>query len=34
MLAAGLVAKKAVEKGLSVPDYVKPSLSPVQPDGD
>ena len=28
MLAAGLVAKKAVEKGLSVPDYVKTSLSP------
>ncbi len=28
MLAAGLLAKKAVEKGLHVPDYVKPSLSP------
>ena len=28
MLAAGLVAKKAVEKGLSVPEYVKTSLAP------
>ena len=28
MLAAGLLAKKAVEKSLHVPDYVKPSLSP------
>ncbi|MEM0967448.1 MAG: aconitate hydratase [Verrucomicrobiota bacterium] len=28
MLAAGLVAKKAIEKGLSVPDYVKSSLAP------
>lgn len=28
MLAAGLVAKKAVEKGLSVAPYVKTSLSP------
>ena len=28
MLAAGLVAKKAVEKGLSVPKYVKTSLAP------
>jgi len=28
MLGAGLVAKKAVEKGLSVPPYVKTSLSP------
>eukprot|EP00118_Oscarella_pearsei_P025474 m.308240 g.308240 ORF g.308240 m.308240 type:complete len:902 (+) comp43627_c0_seq1:53-2758(+) len=28
MLAAGLLAKKAVECGLSVPDYVKTSLSP------
>lgn len=28
MLAAGLVAKKAVEKGLSVPHYVKTSLAP------
>ncbi|WFB37316.1 aconitate hydratase AcnA [Kiritimatiellota bacterium B12222] len=28
MLAAGLVAKKAVEKGLKVPDYVKTSLAP------
>ncbi len=28
MLAAGLVAKKAVEKGLSVPPYVKSSLAP------
>ncbi|MEK4245673.1 aconitate hydratase AcnA [Psychrobacillus sp. FSL K6-2684] len=28
MLAAGLVAKKAVEKGLKVPAYVKTSLAP------
>ena len=28
MLAAGLVAKKAVERGLSVPAYVKTSLGP------
>jgi aconitate hydratase len=28
MIAAGLVAKKAVEKGLRVPPYVKTSLSP------
>ena len=28
MLGAGLVAKKAVEKGLSVPPYVKTSLTP------
>ncbi len=28
MLGAGLVAKKAVEKGLKVPGYVKTSLSP------
>lgn len=28
MLAAGLVAKKAVEKGLTVPHYVKTSLAP------
>ncbi|MHA6251195.1 aconitate hydratase AcnA [Oceanobacillus sp. CAU 1775] len=28
MLGAGLVAKKAVEKGLKVPDYVKTSLAP------
>jgi aconitate hydratase len=28
MMAAGLVAKKAVEKGLKVPPYVKTSLSP------
>lgn len=28
MLGAGLVAKKAVEKGLLKPDYVKSSLSP------
>ena len=28
MLGAGLVAKKAVEKGLQVPDYVKTSLAP------
>jgi aconitate hydratase len=28
MIAAGLVAKKAVEKGLSVPSWVKTSLAP------
>ncbi|MFD1037884.1 aconitate hydratase AcnA [Virgibacillus byunsanensis] len=28
MLGAGLLAKKAVEKGLNVPDYVKTSLAP------
>ena len=28
MLGAGIVAKKAVEKGLTVPDYVKTSLAP------
>lgn len=28
MIGAGLLAKKAVEKGLSVPDYVKTSLAP------
>lgn len=28
MLGAGLVAKKAVEKGLEVPEYVKTSLAP------
>ncbi|MGM9986304.1 MAG: aconitate hydratase AcnA [Bacillaceae bacterium] len=28
MLGAGLVAKKAVEKGLTVPSYVKTSLAP------
>jgi aconitate hydratase len=28
MIAAGLVAKKAVERGLRVPDYVKTSLAP------
>lgn len=28
MLGAGLLAKKAVEKGLSVPEYVKTSLAP------
>ncbi|MEW9676158.1 aconitate hydratase AcnA [Lentibacillus sp. L22] len=28
MLGAGLVAKKAVEKGLRVPEYVKTSLAP------
>lgn len=28
MLGAGLIAKKAIEKGLSVPDYVKTSLAP------
>ena len=28
MLAAGMLAKKAVEKGLKVPPYVKTSLAP------
>src|SRR5690625_4455238 len=28
MLGAGLLAKNAIEKGLSVPDYVKTSLAP------
>jgi aconitate hydratase len=28
IVAAGLVAKKAVEKGLTVPAYIKTSLSP------
>ncbi len=28
MLGAGILAKKAVEKGLEVPDYVKTSLAP------
>ncbi|MCL1950343.1 MAG: aconitate hydratase AcnA [Turicibacter sp.] len=28
MMAAGLLAKKAVEKGLQVPEYVKTSLAP------
>jgi aconitate hydratase len=28
MLAAGLLAKNAVEKGLKVPKFVKTSLSP------
>src|SRR5262249_240487 len=28
MIAAGLLAKKAVERGLKVPPYVKTSLSP------
>lgn len=28
MLAAGLLAKNAVEKGLSVAPYIKTSLSP------
>lgn len=28
MLGAGLVAKKAVERGLKVPEYVKTSLAP------
>ena len=28
MIGAGLLAKKAVEKGLTVPDYVKTSLTP------
>ena len=30
MIAAGLLAKKAVEKGLQVPLWVKTSLSPMQ----
>jgi len=30
MIAAGLVAKKAVEKGLRVPPYVKTSLAPAR----
>ena len=28
VMGAGIVAKKAVEKGLSIPDYVKTSLAP------
>jgi aconitate hydratase len=28
MIAAGLIAKKAVEKGMTVPDHVKTSLAP------
>ena len=28
LIAAGLVAKKAVEKGIEVPKYIKTSLSP------
>ena len=28
MLAAGLLAKKAVERGLQIPPYVKTSLAP------
>jgi aconitate hydratase len=28
MINSGLIAKKAVEKGLTVPPYVKTSLSP------
>ena len=28
VMGAGIVAKKAVEKGLTVPDYVKTSLAP------
>ncbi len=28
MLAAGMLAKNAVEKGLTVPSFVKTSLSP------
>ena len=28
MLAAGLLAQNAIEKGLSVPKYIKTSLSP------
>ena len=31
MIGAGLLAKKAVEKGLRVPDYVKTSLAPGSP---
>ena len=31
MIAAGLLAKKAVEKGLTVPPWVKTSLAPPQP---
>ena len=34
MIAAGLLAKKAVEKGLSVPPWVKTSLAPGLPRGD
>jgi aconitate hydratase len=28
MLAAGMVAKKAIERGLSIKPYIKTSLSP------
>jgi aconitate hydratase len=28
MLGAGIIAKKAVEKGMKVPPYVKTSLAP------
>jgi len=28
MVAAGLVAKKAVEKGIKIPSFIKTSLSP------
>ncbi|MCV5403970.1 aconitase family protein, partial [Escherichia coli] len=28
LIGAGLVAKKAIEKGLKVPEYVKTSLAP------
>jgi len=28
MLAAGMVAKKAVERGLTIAPYIKKSLSP------
>ena len=28
MIAAGIVAKKAVERGMKVPPYVKTSLAP------
>ena len=31
MLGAGIVAKKAVEKGLTVPPYVKTSLATTVP---
>lgn len=28
MIGAGILAKNAVEKGLTVPNYIKTSLSP------
>ena len=34
MVAAGLLAKKAVERGLKVPPHVKTSLAPGSPRGD